>query len=252
VALPFLLRKAQKAVGFPHAVGTRKNRGSATRFHNEFFRCLMSSIARDRASRRLASVSSPLSTRHVTRLLIDWRGGNQAALDELLPLVYKELRRLAQARLRKEPRGHTLQATALVHEAYVRLVDLDHLTLVDRTHFFAIAARVMRQILVDHARRKRSDKRGGGATMITLGGVSAASPSKALDVDVLDLDTALQELAAVDERAARIVELKFFVGLTLEETAEAVGVSHATVEREWAVAKAWLFHRLAAIRSAQS
>jgi RNA polymerase sigma factor (TIGR02999 family) len=204
------------------------------------------------SSRRLAHVPSPHPTRHVTRLLIDWRGGNQAALDELLPLVYKELRRLAQARLRHEPRGHTLQATALVHEAYVRLVDLDHLTLTDRAHFFAIAARVMRQVLVDHARRKRSDKRGGGATMITLGGVSAAVPSKALDVDVLDLDTALEELAAVDERAARIVELKFFVGLTLEETADAVGVSHATVEREWAVAKAWLSRRLASVRSPQT
>jgi RNA polymerase sigma factor (TIGR02999 family) len=204
------------------------------------------------ASRRLARVSSPSSTRRVTRLLIDWRSGNQAALGELLPLVYKELRRLAQARLRQERQGHTLQATALVHEAYVRLVDLDQLTFSDRTHFFAIAARVMRQILVDHARRKRSDKRGGGATMITLGGVSAASLSKALDVDVLDLDTALEDLAVVDARAARIVELKFFVGLTLEETAEAVGVSHATVEREWAVAKAWLFRRLAAVRSLQS
>jgi len=176
---------------------------------------------------------------------MDWRGGNQSALDELLPLVYKELRRLAQARLRQEPRGHTLQATALVHEAYVRLVDLDRLTLSDRTHFFAMAARVMRQVLVDHARRKRSDKRGGGATMITLGGVSAASSSKALDVGVMDLDTALQELAVIDERAARVVELRYFVGLTLEETAEALSVSHATVEREWAVAKAWLFRRMA-------
>jgi RNA polymerase sigma factor (TIGR02999 family) len=115
-----------------------------------------------------------------------------------------------------------------------------------------MAARVMRQVLVDHARRKRSDKRGGGATMITLGGVSAASASKPVDVDVLDLDTALAQLAAVDERAARIVELKFFVGLTLEETATALGISHATVEREWAMAKAWLFRRLAANRSADS
>jgi len=197
-------------------------------------------------------VSSPPSTRHVTRLLIDWRSGNQAALDELLPLVYKELRRLAQARLREERKDHTLQATALVHEAYVRLVDLDRLTFSDRTHFFAIAARVMRQVLVDHARRKRSDKRGGGATMITLGGVSVAASSKALDVDVLDLDTALEELAAVDERVARVVELKFFVGLTLEETAEALSISHATVEREWAVAKAWLFRRLATVRHPHS
>src|SRR5690348_11821436 len=162
--------------------------GSARpRFRSEFSRTVSEPPSGLSSSRRLARVSSPPSTRHVTRLLMDWRGGNQSALDELLPLVYKELRRLAQARLRQEPRGHTLQATALVHEAYVRLVDLDRLTLSDRTHFFAMAARVMRQVLVDHARRKRSDKRGGGATMITLGGVSAASSSKALDVDVMDL-----------------------------------------------------------------
>jgi RNA polymerase sigma factor (TIGR02999 family) len=176
-------------------------------------------------------------------LLLDWRHGNQAALDELLPLVYNELRRLAQARLRQEPQGHTLQATALVHEAYVRLVDLDQLTLSDRAHFFAMAARVMRQVLVDHARRKRSDKRGGGATKITLSGVSAAA--QALDVDVLDLDNALEELAALDDRMARVVELKFFVGMTLDETADSLQVSHATVERDWAMAKAWLFRRLA-------
>lgn len=190
-------------------------------------------------------MSSPGPTRHVTRLLIDWRSGNQAALDELLPLVYNELRRLAQARLRQEPQGHTLQATALVHEAYVRLVDLDQLTLTDRAHFFAMAARVMRQVLVDHARRKRSDKRGGDATRITLGGVSANAAAQPLDVDVLDLDNALEELTALDERMARVVELKFFVGMTLDETAEALRVSHATVERDWAMAKAWLFRRLA-------
>ena len=181
----------------------------------------------------------------MTRLLIDWRRGNQAALDELLPLVYNELRRLAQARLRQEPQGHTLQATALVNEAYVRLVDLDQLTISDRNHFFAMAARVMRQVLVDHARRKRSEKRGGGATKITLGGVAAAGAAQPLDVDVLDLDTALEELAALDDRMARVVELKFFVGMTLDETADALQVSHATVERDWAMAKAWLFRRLA-------
>lgn len=194
-------------------------------------------------------MSSRPSTRHVTRLLIDWRGGNQAALDELLPLVYNELRHLAQARLRQEPRGHTLQATALVHEAYVRLVDLERLTVSDRTHFFAVVARVMRQVLVDHARRKRSDKRGGSATRITLDGVSAPSRAQPADVDVIDLDRALEALSALDERMARVVELKFFVGLTLEETAEALDVSHATVERDWAVAKAWLSRRLAAGRA---
>jgi RNA polymerase sigma factor (TIGR02999 family) len=182
--------------------------------------------------------------RSVTRLLLDWRGGNPAALDELLPLVYAELRRVAQARLRQEPPGHTLQATALVHEAYVRLVDLDRLTLTDRTHFFAMAARLMRQILVDYARRKRSDKRGGGATLLTLGGVSDKTPAQPA-VDVIDLDAALEELGALDPRLARIVELRYFVGLTLAETAEALEVSHATVERDWAIAKGWLYRRLA-------
>ena len=187
-------------------------------------------------------MSQPGSTRPVTSLLRDWRGGSQEALDLLLPLVYSELRHVAAARLRQEPAGHTLQATALVHEAYVRLVDLDQLTLTDRTHFFAMAARLMRQILVDHARRKRSDKRGGGATLLTLDGVAAAASPPA--VDVLDLDTALEELTTVDERLARVVELKFFVGLTLAETADALHVSHATVERDWAMAKAWLQRRL--------
>lgn len=178
----------------------------------------------------------------VTNLLLDWRRGNRAALDELLPLVYNELRRVARARLRDEPDGHTLQATALVNEAYVRLVDLNQLSVTDRTHFFAIAARLMRQILVDHARRKRSEKRGGGAAPVTLDADVAAAP--ALGVDILDMDRALEELAALDERLSQVVELKYFVGLTLEETAEALHVSHATVERDWAVAKAWLHQRL--------
>ena len=195
-------------------------------------------------------MSFPGPTRPVTNLLLDWRGGNAAALDQLLPLVYNELRRVAQARLSQEPAGHTLQATALVHEAYVRLADLDRLTVNDRTHFFALAARLMRQILVDHARRKRSDKRGGGATLVTLDGISAAAEAPA--VDVIDLDRALDELTTFDERLARVVELKFFVGLTLEETAEALHVSHATVERDWATARAWLHRRLAAGPSAHT
>jgi RNA polymerase sigma factor (TIGR02999 family) len=178
----------------------------------------------------------------VTKLLHDWRGGNRDALDRLLPLVYDELRRVAGARLRQEAAGHTIQPTALVHEAYVRLAGLDRLSVADRTHFFALTARMMRQILVDHARRKRSDKRGGGETLITLNDALAASG--ALTVDLLDLDRALEELAGLDERVARVVELKFFVGLTLDEAAESLQISHATVEREWAAAKAWLYRRL--------
>jgi RNA polymerase sigma factor (TIGR02999 family) len=188
-------------------------------------------------------VSKPASTSPVTDLLIDWRQGNPAALEQLLPLVYNELRRVAQARLRDEAAGHTLQATALVHEAYVRLVDLDRMTLTDRTHFFAMAARLMRQVLVDHARRKRADKRGGGATLVALDGASGvAAPEMA--IDVVDLDRALDELSTFDERLAHVVELRYFVGLTLEETAEALKVSHATVERDWVAAKAWLYRRL--------
>lgn len=189
-------------------------------------------------------MAEPAEARAVTQLLLDWRRGNAAALDELVPLVYQELRRVAQARIRQEPQGHTLQATALVHEAFVRLVDLNRVTLTDRTHFFAMAARLMREVLVDYARRRRSDKRGGGATLLTLDGLAVAAPGPA--VDVVDLDRALEELTAFDARAGRIVELKFFVGLTLEEIAEALEISHATVERDWASAKAWLYRRLAA------
>jgi RNA polymerase sigma factor (TIGR02999 family) len=181
--------------------------------------------------------------RPFTSLLLDWRGGNRAALDDLLPLVYDELRRVAQARLRNEAPGHTIQPTALVHEVYVRLADLDRLSLTDRAHFFAVAARLMRQILVDHARRKRADKRGGGDTLIALDDAPVAAAPRA--VDLLDLDRALDELTALDERLAQVVELKFFVGLTIQEAADVLRVSHATLEREWATAKAWLYRRLA-------
>jgi RNA polymerase sigma factor (TIGR02999 family) len=159
-----------------------------------------------------------------------------------VPVVYDELRRVARRNLRREPAGHILQTTALVHEAYVRLVDVDRLTLKNRTHFFAVAARLMRQILVDHARRQRADKRGGGATMVNLDEVSPAAPTSS--VDVLALDHALEALSALDTRQCRIVELRFFGGLTIDEVAEALDISTPTVEREWALAKAWLFRRL--------
>lgn len=178
----------------------------------------------------------------VTDLLIKWRQGDKAALDALIPLVYRELRGVAAARLRGERAGCSLQTTALVHETYMRLVDLHRLTLENRTHFFAVAARLMRQILVDQARRAQADKRGGGPTMVTL---EEASPLSAPNmVDVLTLDQALEELASMDERLCRVVELKFFAGLTIDETAEALKVSSATVERDWAAAKAWLYDRM--------
>ena len=178
----------------------------------------------------------------VTELLLSWRQGDTAALDRLIPFVYDELRRVARRRLRGESPGHALQSTALVHEVYLRLVDLDRVTLKNRTHFFALAATLMRQILVDHARRRHADKRGGRATMVGLDGVSPAAlpPS----VDVLALDQALGALSVIDDRQCRVVELRFFAGLNIDETAEALGVSPATVEREWALAKAWLYRQL--------
>ena len=185
---------------------------------------------------------SPDSTeRDVTDLLVEWRGGNQAALDRLIPIVYGELRRVASARLRNEGR-HTLQTTALVHEVYLRLVGLDRMDLQNRTHFFAMAARLMREILVDHARRRHALKRGGDLTVLGLGGVDARVENKV--VEVLALDEALTELASFDERAGRVVELRFFAGLSIAETADALDISSATVERDWTVAKAWLLQRL--------
>jgi RNA polymerase sigma factor (TIGR02999 family) len=181
-------------------------------------------------------------TQEVTGLLLSWRQGDAAALDRLVPLVYDELRRVARGHLRREPPGHSLQATALVHEVYLRLVDVDRMTLESRTHFLAVAARMMRQILVDHARRKRADKRGGGVTMMSLDEVSPAAPASS--VDVLALDQALDALSSFDVQQCRVVELRFFGGLNIDEAAEALGVSSATVEREWAMAKAWLFQRL--------
>lgn len=178
----------------------------------------------------------------VTELLHEWRSGNADALDRLLPLVYEELRRVARARLRQEPQGHTLQATALVHEAYLRLVGSQ--TPQNRTHLFAVAARLMREILVDHARRKAARKRGGSATMIALD-ESIAGPELAI-IDLIALDEALTELQALDSRLCRVVELRFFTGLNIDETAQALDVSTATVERDWSVSKAWLHQRLSA------
>jgi RNA polymerase sigma factor (TIGR02999 family) len=178
----------------------------------------------------------------VTDLLLSWRQGDAAALDRLVPLVYDELRRVASRCLRGESPGHALQATALVHEAYLRLVDVDRLTFTNRAHFFGVAATLMRQLLVDHARRQRTDKRGGGVTMLSLDEASPAASSAS--VDVLALDQALDALSAIDSRQCRIVELRFFAGLTIDEAATALGISPATVEREWALAKAWLFRRL--------
>lgn len=178
----------------------------------------------------------------VTQLLGAWRRGDGEALARLMPIVYEELRRVARAHLRNERLDHTLDATALVHEAYLRLTGLERMPLHDRTHFLAMAARLMREVLVDHARRKRALKRGGGVTLLTLDGV-AASAGRGI-VDVLALDDALTDLASIDARLGRVVELRFFAGLSVAETMDALGVSSATVERDWTFAKAWLLKRL--------
>lgn len=180
----------------------------------------------------------PSSERRTATLLLQaWCGGDRAALDRLLPVVYDELSGLAHRALRSERPDHTLQTRALVHEAYLRLLDAD-VTFQNRAHFMAIAARTMRRILVDHARARLRDKRGGGAPRVALHDVDLPTPQQ--HMDVLDLHDALDRLAAFDARKASIVELHFFGGLSYDETAEAVGVSAATVDRELRLAKAWL------------
>ena len=176
----------------------------------------------------------------VTRLLLDWRQGDQEALGKLTPIVYQELRRLAHRYMSQEPANHLLQTTALVHEVYMRLVGED-IHWEGREHFFAIAANQMRRILVDYARRRRAQKRGGGADELPLEEAEQKpDASRAPDLDLLALDRGLERLAAVDERKCRVVELRFFGGMTIDETAAVLGLSHATVERELKVARAWL------------
>lgn len=182
--------------------------------------------------------------REVTRLLSAWSAGNEEALEQLMPLVYDELRRLARGYLAKERRELTLQATGLVNEAYLRLIDQSGVEWTDRSHFFAIAARTMRRILVDHARARRADKRGGEIERLVFDEQLDAFEESGIDVDLLDLDEALKELAAFDERQAKLVELRFFGGLSIRETGEMLGLSPATVKREWALARAWLYRRL--------
>lgn len=178
----------------------------------------------------------------VTQLLENWRHGDRAALDALLPLVYGELRQIAARYLRQERAGHTLQGTALVHEAYCRLIRQDLPDLQNRAHFYAVAATVMRQILVDHARGRAALKRGGGALTVALDAVDETPLP--LAPDVLALDDALVTLARMDPQQGRIVELKFFAGLSNEEAAAALGVSVSTVKRDWVTARAWLYREL--------
>ena len=180
----------------------------------------------------------------VTGLLLAWNAGDRAALEKLMPLVYGELRRLAERHFRRERPGHTLQPTAVVHETYFRLVDQTRVTWRNRGHFLAIASQAMRRILIDHARGRGAEKRGGRAERVALD-VGIASPEPAREVDLLALDEALDRLKDLDGTQAQIVELRFFGGLTIEETAEVLETSASSVKRDFRSAKAWLFRELA-------
>lgn len=175
----------------------------------------------------------------ITQLLKDWSEGNQTALDELMPLVYDELRRQASRYLRNERQGHTLQTTALIHEAYLKLIGINQIEWQNRNHFFAIASTAMRRILVDYARERKRDKRGGFAENLPLDDALQISANEK-SVDLIALDDALNSLAKMDERQAKVVELKYFSGLSIDEIAEVLGIANSTVRLDWNLAKAWL------------
>jgi len=186
---------------------------------------------------------SPGKSREITRMLQEWSGGKQEALDALLPLVYAELHRQASRYLRRERRDHTLQTTALIHEAYLKLIDQRDVDWQNRAHFFGIAAQAMRRILVDYAKARHRAKRGGIGEDLPLE-AAALVVSEERNIDLVALDEALTRLAGFDERLARIVELRYFSGLSIEETAEVLRISPATVKSDWNVAKAWLRHEI--------
>jgi RNA polymerase sigma factor (TIGR02999 family) len=178
----------------------------------------------------------------VTRLLQAWSGGDHAALEKLVPLVNAELRRLARRYMGQERAGHTLQPTALINEVYLRLIDWRSISWQDRAHFFGVSARLMRRTLVDHARRHRTGKRGGDAITVSFDEATLGAPQRG--ADLIAIDEALDTLATHDARKSQIVELRFFGGLTVEETAEVLKVSPRTVKREWSLARAWLYCQL--------
>ena len=186
--------------------------------------------------------ASPHSPAAVTELLVAWRGGDESALTQLMPVVHAELSRLARRAMRGERHQHTLQTTALVNEAYLRLVDLSGITFNDRAHFFAMSARLMRRILVDHARSRLYLKRGGGASVVSFDEGLTVGPEPS--TDLIALDDALQALAEFDLRKSQVIELRFFGGLSVDETASALKVSEATVMRDWRLARAWLLKQL--------
>jgi RNA polymerase sigma factor (TIGR02999 family) len=188
-------------------------------------------------------------TGRISQLLQQWAGGNLQAREDLVPLVYQELRKRAAAYLRRERRDHTLQPTALVNEAYVRLMGQDRVTWINRAQFFGVAAQAMRRILVDHARQREAAKRPGGLRVTLDEGMRSVPP---IDCELLMLDSVLQELAVLDERQARIVEMKYFGGLSEEEVAVILSLSRTTITREWQSARAWLYRRMTVGRAAQS
>ena len=188
-------------------------------------------------------MEQPDKSQNITALLHEWKHGKKDAFDKLFPFVYDELRRRASAYLRNERAGHTLQTTALVNEAYMKLVDINEIEYEDRNHFFAIAANAMRRILVDYARTRKREKRGGKDENLPLDEARFVSANER-SVDLVALDEALNELAKFDERQAKVVELKYFGGMTIDETAEVLGVSNVTVRRDWNMAKAWLHQQI--------
>lgn len=184
------------------------------------------------------------ATGQITQLLAKWSGGDECALDELIPLVYEELRQLARSQLRRQAHLITIQPTALVHEAYLRLAGKQQISFKSRAQFFGLAAKLIHDLLIDHIRQQRAAKRGGELQQVSL--VYAEQTGKQTEIDLLALDEALGRLTAIHPQQSRVVEMRFFGGLTIEETAEAMGLSHATVERDWSMARAWLYCELKA------
>lgn len=184
----------------------------------------------------------PRQQNQITELLAEWSDGNQSALDELYPLVFEELHRLARRYMNRERKGHTLQTTALINEAYVRLVDQRNVHWANRSHFFAISAQIMRRILIDHARRHAYAKRGGGAHQVSLEEAATVTPE--LSRGLVRLDEALKSLAEMDPRRSQVVELRYFGGLNNEEIADVLKISENTVTRDWNMARAWLYQQL--------
>lgn len=193
-----------------------------------------------------AEPASGSASGDVTRILEAWAEGDAGAADRLFPLLYDELHAIAGRHLGREKPGHTLQTTALIHEAYLKLVGLDRIAWKDRVHFLSMAARVMRRVLIDHAEARKAAKRGGGLTRVSLSGAAGGDADGPPAADLLDLDAALRRLATKDERQVRVVECRFFGGMSIEETASALDVSPATVKRDWSVARAWLNRELSA------